>query len=199
MSASLKLPEDPPGDMTVRDFLDWCPEDGQRWELVDGTPRAMAPPRRRHGAIQGEMARLLGNHLAETDSPCTVIAAGGVVPRLLSASNLRVPDMLVTCTPEAENEATVSDPVLIVEILSPSNQTATRSNLWAYASIPSVREILVLHSLAIGAELLRRGPAGAWPESAQAIAAEETLVLESIGFAAPLRALYRTTALGRGG
>jgi hypothetical protein len=43
MAASARLPV----DMTVAQFLAWCPDDGQRWELVDGAPRAVAPSRRR--------------------------------------------------------------------------------------------------------------------------------------------------------
>jgi Uma2 family endonuclease len=201
MSATLKLPEPPPSKMTVKEFLDWSPEDGQRWELVDGTPRAMAPAKRRHGAIQGEVAALLRNHLVERESPCFVVTAGGVVPQVLSANNLRIPDLVVTCTPETENEATVADPVLVVEILSMSNQAETWSNVWTYATMPSVREILVLHTIEIRAQLLRRGADGNWPASPEVVT-EGDLALESLGFRAPLRAFYRTTALfaeGRGG
>jgi Uma2 family endonuclease len=32
-----------PAAMTVAEFLDWNPQDGDRWELIDGTPQAMAP------------------------------------------------------------------------------------------------------------------------------------------------------------
>ena len=39
MSATLKAPV----NMTVAEFLEWCPDDGQRWQLVDGEPVAMAP------------------------------------------------------------------------------------------------------------------------------------------------------------
>ena len=47
MSPTLKLPT----DMTVAEFLAWCPEDAQRWQLVDGEPVAMAPTRNAHGAL----------------------------------------------------------------------------------------------------------------------------------------------------
>ena len=195
MSASLKLPEDPPpGAMTVREFLEWCPPDGQRWELVDGTPRAMAPAKLGHGAVQGEVARLIGNHLAERDSPCTVLTAPGVVPRVRSAFNLRVPDLAVTCSPFDATDAVLESPVLIVEVLSPSNQRETWANVWAYATIPSVREILVLHLLAPRAELLRRDAAGEWPPT-PLVVTEGELTLDSIGFRVPLASLYRTAGL----
>ncbi|MGH7102366.1 MAG: hypothetical protein ACREFJ_08205 [Acetobacteraceae bacterium] len=83
-----------------------------------------------------------------------------------------------------------------VEILSPSDQAETWANVWVYTTIPSVQEILVIMAGTIGAELLRRNPDGSWPKPPIRIAGGE-LVLESIGFHAPLAALYRTTRLAR--
>lgn len=88
------------------------------------------------------------------------------------------------------------DPVLLVEILSPSNQAETWSNVWAYTSIPSVREILVLHSTRMRAEILRRPGEGEWPERTDVIAGTGALRLDSIGFAIGLPDLYARTGLG---
>ena len=132
-----------PARMTVDEFLVWDAEDasGRRWQLIDGEPALMAPAAEPHGAIQAEMARLLGNHLAERGSPCRVIAAPGIVPRVRANENFRVPDLGVTCAPPSR-EVMVQDPVLLIEILSPSNESETRANVWTYTTIPSVREIL---------------------------------------------------------
>jgi Uma2 family endonuclease len=194
MSASRQILTDIPVNMTVEEFLEWCPDDDQRWELVDGSPRAMAPPKSWHAAIQIEAGRLIGNHLAARGSPCAVIGPSGVVPRVRSKHNLRVPDLLVTCTSLGTNEPSVADPVLIVEILSPSNQNETWANVWTYTTIPSLREILVLRTVTIRADVLRRGPDGHWPESPETVT-EGELMLESIDFRAPLAGLYRTTGL----
>ena len=35
--------------MTVDEFLEWEPGDGQRWQLVDAGPQPMAPTNRTHG------------------------------------------------------------------------------------------------------------------------------------------------------
>ncbi|MBY0332172.1 MAG: Uma2 family endonuclease [Acetobacteraceae bacterium] len=187
MSASLKLP----AAMTVPEFLDWCPEDGQRWELVDGAPRAMAPAKLGHGAIQSEIAALLRNHLLDRGQACTVVTAPGVIPRVRAATNLRVPDLAVTCAPVSPTDATMAEPVLIVEILSPSNGAETWANVWTYTTIPSVREILVVHQVAQRAELLRRDPRGDWPPEPLTLT-EGELALDSIGFRVSLAALYRT-------
>ena len=182
--------------MTVAEFLAWDPADPtrRRWQLIDGEPVAMAPGSETHGALQSELARLLGNHLLDRNSPCRVITEPGIVPRLRPDRNYRVPDLGVTCAPPSSGSI-VSQPVLLVEILSPSNEAETWANIWAYISIPSVTEILALHSTRIEAELLRRAPGGTWPEQPDIVGRDAMLTLASIGFSAPLAALYRTTAL----
>ena len=184
-----------PVRMTVDEFLKWDSDDGFRYELVDGEPRAMASASTLHGFLQNELSSLIRNHLLEKASGCEVVANPGVVPRLLSEHNVRIPDLAVTCSPLAAGQATLPDPVLVIEILSPSNQAKTWTNVWAYTSILSVQEILVLRADRMVAELLRRPPQGEWPERPIAITAGE-LVLESIGFRVGLAGLYARTGLG---
>ncbi len=194
MVAARKLP---PPRMTVDEFVDWVAdaEPGTRWQLRDGEPEMMAPPTDAHGSIQSELARLIGNHLVERGRRCRVVTAPGVVPRVRSDQNMLIPDLGVTCAPPSTGRA-IPEPVVLVEILSPSNERETRANLWAYTTIPSVAEILVIGSVRVFAELLRRRPDGSWPEQPEVLGAADTLRLESLGFAAPLIAAYATTALG---
>ena len=185
-----------PTRMTVAEFLSWDSGDpsGRRWQLIDGEPLAMAPGSETHGAIQGELIGLLRDHLLEQRSPCRVIAEPGVVPRVRADRNYRVPDLGVTCA-KPSLDLTVSEPVLLVEVLSPSNEADTRANIWAYTTIPSVRELLVVNSTRIEAELLRRDSHGVWPEQPELIGPGGTLILASVDLTLPLTALYRTTAL----
>jgi Uma2 family endonuclease len=134
------------------------------------------------------------NHLLARRSPCSVVVTPGIVPRVRSDHNFRVPDLAVTCSGYQAEEAALSDPILIVEILSPSNQAETWANVWTYTTIPSVQEILVVHTAEIRAELLRRGSDGVWPEKPETVEAGD-LALESIGLTTPVAALYRTTRL----
>lgn len=190
MEAALQIPS----VMSVREFLSWNAPAGTRWQLIDGMPTAMAPTSRTHGAIQSNLARDIGNHLAAGGGPCSVISAPGIVPRIRSSENFRIPDLAVTCTPYQAEEYDLSDPVLIIEILSPSNKAETWANIWAYATIPSVREILIVHSTAILAEVLRRDAEGHWPDRPERIE-EGDLTLSSIGFQAPIASVYATTRL----
>jgi len=192
MTAVLKIPV----RMTVAEFLAWNPPGPEIWQLVDGEPQAMAPANRTHGAIQGVLARLIGNHLNDRASPCSLIVTPGVIPHVQADTNMRVPDLAVTCSGYVTEETALTTPVLLIEILSPSNQAETWANVWAYTTIPSVREIVVMRTASIGAELLRRNMDGTWPKRPTSIESGE-LTLESIGFRVMLPDIYRTTRLAR--
>jgi Uma2 family endonuclease len=167
--------------MSVEEFLNWDSHDALKYELVDGEPHAMAPANRTHGMSSGPVGHAdqqpSGSRRARLQLGCRT----RVVPRLLPDHNVRVPDLAVTCAPYQTEEAVLTDPVLLIEILSPSNQAKTWTNVWAYTSIPSVREILILRADRIAAELLRRSPQGEWPERPVA-STEGEVVLESIAF-----------------
>jgi Uma2 family endonuclease len=190
MVAAAKLPI----RMSVRDFLDWESGDSLRYELVDGEPRGMAPAGTIHGFLQGRLAALIIAHLEREKRPFSLVVAPGVSPRMMSAHNVRVPDLGVTCSPLHPGQSILPDPVPLIEIRSPRNQAKTWSNVWAYTSIPTVQEILVLYSDKVGIELLRRSAAGAWPEQTEPILVGD-LTLTSIGFSHPLVDLYSRTGL----
>jgi len=184
--------------MTVEDFFDW-PGDGTdtRYQLVHGEPRAMAPASPTHALIQTAVARLIENHLVAQGSPCRTATEAPVVPRLNADVNLRVPDVAVTCGQDLPDRKVFPDPVLVVEILSPGNERDTRDNLWSYASILSMREILFVHSTRVGAELHRRQSDGNWPEMPERLGSADEVVLESIGFRCRLADFYARTHLAQ--
>ena len=93
-----------------------------------------------------------------------------------------------------QRNSALADPVLLIEILSPSNQAETWANVWTYTTIPSVKEILVLKTATIGAEFLRRNEDGTWPQWPLTLTTGN-LTLESIGLTVTLAAPYRTTQL----
>lgn len=190
------LPKLHPSRMTVAEFLDWPgDESGRQFDLVDGEIRAMAPASITHGLIQASMGRLIGNHLAGTR--CHIVTAPGVIPRVKSSANMRVPDLAVNCLPDQAGQRALPDPLLIIEILSPSNEAETRENVWAFATIPSVGEILLVRSTDVGAELFRRQDDGSWPAQPELIGEAGEVVLTSIDFRRPLGAFYEDTHLRR--
>jgi hypothetical protein len=99
--------------MAVDEFLRWDSEDGYRYDLVDGEPRAMAPASTFDGFLQNELGRLIGNHIRDKAPGCEVVANPDIVPRLLSEHNVGIPSLAVTCAPLAAGQATLLDPVLL--------------------------------------------------------------------------------------
>jgi Uma2 family endonuclease len=185
-----------PPTMTVADFLDWGGDgSGRKFQLVDGELRAMSPGSVTHGTIQMTLGRLIGNHLIGSDSRCRVVSEPAVATRVRANINLRVPDLGVTCTPDAPGQQTLPDPILLIEILSPGNASDTWDNVWSYTTIPSVREIAVVHSTRVLVELLRRGDDDNWPAEPEEIGSDGMLRLDSIGFACPLGDVYAQTHL----
>ena len=185
-----------PVRMSVDEFLAWDSGDGRTWQLVDGEPQAMSPATLTHGILLAAIGAVIGNHLHARDSAWWTVMMAGVIPQERAGINFRVADLAVTCTDYENEEFVVPDPVLIVEILSLNNQAETWANVWAYTTIPSVREILVLKTAAIEAEVLRRDCDGSWPREPERVAASE-LALKSIGLHGTLGEIYRSTWLTR--
>ena len=193
MSNAARL--DPP--MTVEEFQDWVPEpglEGWRWQLIDGTPVGVAPTSNAHGAIQSRTSTIIDMHLQQLGR-CIVITTPGVVPKKRSKINQLVPDLGVSCADQPMTDNTIRDPILLVEILSPSNEGITRGNVYAYQTIPSVQEILVLDSRKVAGTLHRRDGQGEWPDDPDELGTQSTVELRCIDLKIALAALYGSSGL----
>lgn len=190
------LRESPPS-MTVADFIDW-PGDGtgRRFQLVDGEVCPVPPGSVARGLIHTALIHLVATHLDAVGGAYHVLSRPPVVPRVRASLNLRTPVLAVTAAAVIPNQYSVPEPVLLIEILTPDNVADVWRNVWSYCSIPSVREIAIVHSTLALVELLRRGPDGHWPEETEEIGPGDTLSFETIGFNSPLSELYVDTHLG---
>ena len=148
--------------MTTEEFLAW-PGDGsgRRFQLVDGEIRPMSPASRIHGVIQANLAWLLVGVVRAASLPLQVLTEGAIIPALNASGNVRVPDLVVAPNDDMRGDQVVADPLLILEILSPGNSDGTRDNVRAYATLSSVREIAVVHTGRVLAEIHRRDAAEA--------------------------------------
>ena len=203
MSTAVQLPSSVPTiptRMTVDEFLA-LPGDGAGtiYELVNGEVRAQDAASDTHGTMQSNLIALIRRHLRANRPGCRVVTAPGVRPRLLAKWNHRIPELGVTCVPNRAGVRAIPDPILLIEILSPSNYEETWSNIPLYASLPSVAEILIVDSTKVAAELLRRGSDGSWPQEPDPIAPNDTIHLASIGLDIPLAEVYTDTYLAETG
>ncbi len=183
--------------MTADDFLAW-PGDGtgRKFQLIDGEVR-VSPASHDHGTIQSRLAFLLWGSIEAAGLPLIVLTEGAVIPGLTASTNVRVPDLVVTGTPGERGQQTVTDPVLLVEVLSPGNQDDTRDNVRAYATLPSVQEIAVLHSTRMLAEVHGRDAAGNWLPNPEYVGQGKRLMLASAGLDCPIEDAYRGTWMSR--
>ena len=107
--------------MTSDEFIAWTmsrPDEG-RYELVAGEVVAMPPERSSHALIKFQVARRLAEAVEAAGLQCTVYPDGMAVE--VDAETTYEPDALVRCgAPLADDAVKITDPVIVVEVLSPS-------------------------------------------------------------------------------
>ena len=173
--------------MSLDEFLAWDDGTDTRYELWGGGVVAMAPPMARHGllalALGGEIRAAL-----RARSPCRALSEAGIA---LPDRNdtFYVADIAVTCEPLRAEDRLISNPVLIVEVLSPSTAATDRQiKIPDYRRIPSVQEILLIDSESAFAEVHRREGDRWINEIIRGI--EGTLALNSVPLTISMSVLY---------
>jgi Uma2 family endonuclease len=142
--------------MSLAEFLEWDDGTDTRYELIDGRPRAMAPPIEAHGTVVANLTQI-GNRL---DSPCRVVVQAGIIPAE-RADTWYQADLVVTCAPAERGARAIAEPKLIVEVLSPTTAAHDRGvKLADYRRIASVEQILLVASEERHVEVWRRAEDG---------------------------------------
>jgi len=154
----------------------------------------VAPASIVYGLLQGVLTQPIGAHLPRRENRCRRITIPGVIPNVLAADSVRLPDLGVTSAPIQFGQQTIVDQVLLIESLSPGKPAETLSNIWACTTIPLVHEILVPQSNAAAVHVLRRGDTGYWPETPEKLLSGE-LNQTLTGFYVALAHVYTGTDL----
>jgi Uma2 family endonuclease len=154
-NAALNLP------MTAAEFLAWEETQASRHEFVGGEVFAMTGATKAHEAVAGNVYMALRQHLR--GSPCSTYMAGTKV-QVETASSFFYPDVLVTCSPAyAADPAIVREPVLVVEVLSPSTAAYdATAKFAAYRQLPSLREYVLIDPQSRRCDVYRLGGEGLW-------------------------------------
>jgi Uma2 family endonuclease len=126
------------GSLTYRDL--WhTPEDGNRYEIIDGEVSVTPPPSVLHQRVSGNLGRLLMNHVVENDLGIVLFAPVGVV---LERPNGVQPDIIFVARQHlaiVQERAVHGAPDLVVEVLSPSTAARDRGvkrDVYARAGVP---------------------------------------------------------------
>ena len=183
--------------MTVGEFLDWSEEQGDnaRYELVAGVPlRRMAPTNLRRAQIQSNASQVLRRSVADAGLPCRVYDAGPGVAVGPDGDECRIPDVVVTCAAEIDEAARlVPEPVIVVEVASPSTRLAdVNDKVEFYSGIASVQHYLVIEQDRRRVVYHGRGPGGGLEPR---IVRQGEIALDPPGVRVTLNALYQDTEL----
>ncbi len=131
--------------MSVAEFLDWVQDqDEGRFELIDGQPVAMAPERVEHVEAKLNAANALTAAIGRVGIPCRAYVEGLTV--VVDGSTSYLPDALVNCgEPPARGTMIAPNPVIVVEVLSPSTRGIdTTVKLAGYFRIASLAHYLIV-------------------------------------------------------
>jgi Uma2 family endonuclease len=146
-----------------RDYLALEASANVRHEFLDGEIYAMAGGTREHAAICANVVVSLGAQLRGRG--CQVHSADLRI-RVLETGLTTYPDVTIVCARaelDPEDRNTITNPTLLVEVLSPSTAAYDRGEKLAhYQKIASLREVvLVAHDEQL-IEVWRRGDDGTW-------------------------------------
>jgi Uma2 family endonuclease len=177
--------------MSLASFMAWEAQQQTRHEFFRGEVYAMTGGSARHNRVILNLAAGLGRHLDGT--PCQVFAESMKVQ--LADEAVLYPDVMVTCgKAQAGDEQTVTDPKLIIEVLSPSTKGYDKRNKFIlYRSLPSLR---LIDPTSREVEVFALTADG-WLLSDQTKAAE--LVLASIGCRLPMDAVFKGVEMAQPG
>jgi len=134
----------------------------ERHAFHNGEAFAMAAGTTLHALLATEFACLLGNALV--GRPCAATSAHQRIH--IDADNATYPDVAVLCPPLLRPPAdpnAVSNPAVLVEVLSPSTEAWDRGGKFAlYATLPSLRHYVLVSQDCWRVEHYRREGDGSW-------------------------------------
>ncbi|MBW3636523.1 MAG: Uma2 family endonuclease [Armatimonadetes bacterium] len=172
---------------------------GQMWPkenpdglLVNGAPVAMAGAQPNHSRLKNNIETRLSVQL--DNGPCEVMSGDQKI-RIEESDLNAFPDVVALCE-DARFETvlgleTLLNPLVLVEILSPSTARFDLTDKWAhYQLIPSLRDYLVVFSDQMRVQHYARQDDGSWNERVFARPAEE-IRLSGIAARLTLAEIYK--------
>ena len=136
----------------------------RRYERVAGEPVAMSPERVEHVRIKNRVWAALDRAIQRAGLDCEALGDGVTIE--VDDDTDYEPDAVVNCGPKLPPDATAaSNPVIVVEVLSPSTQSIDSSDKLAdYFRVPSIQHYLIvrakrreiIHHSRTGSEIVAR-------------------------------------------
>jgi len=130
--------------MTVDEYLTWAAGRPGRYELYDGSVYAMSPEGAGHAQVKFAVQSALAAGIKARGLPCHMLPDGMTVR--VEARTAFEPDALIYCGQRvAPTALEIPNPVIVVEVLSPSTRRIDVSKkLAGYFQLPSVAHYLIV-------------------------------------------------------
>ena len=160
----------------------------ERHEYVDGEVFAMVGAASAHNLININLVSLIRDHLR--GGSCRVFAID-IKLRVETANCYFYPDAMVTCSEtDRQSRYVMNEPLLVVEILSPSTALYDRDKKFAaYRQLPSLQEYVLVDAEQMGIDCYRRGEGGEWILHPYSVG--EAVTLHSLSLTFPIEAAYQ--------
>ena len=130
--------------LSREEFHRWAEGQTRRYERIAGEPVAMSPERAVHARLKTRAWQALDRAIRDAGVECEAFGDGMTVE--IDDTTDYEPDALVNCGPRIHPDATVApNPVIVVEVLSPSTQSIDSSDKMAdYFRVPSIQHYLIV-------------------------------------------------------
>ncbi len=178
------------GRMTPAEYLAWERLQEGRHEFFDGVVIAMSGASLNHGRVCGNAFAALHNALK--GGRCEAFINDQRVA-VEAANSYFYPDLFVVCGGlqlQSGTHDTVVNPILVVEVLSPSTESRDRVRKFeAYRSVPSLHEYLLIAQDRPSVERYLRSEAGSWIFD-QTVGLDRDLRMESLDLTLSMADLY---------
>ena len=160
----------------------------EKSEYIEGWVRVMTGATLRHNQVKCNCLIYLGSTLK--GKPCRPFDSDTKVRiRREGRTRFYYPDLQVVCQSNSPTEHFQDQPVLIIEVLSPSTRRYDLDEkMLGYLSIPSLQYYLILEQHQPSAIVLRRNDQGFQRECYEDIASQ--IDLPALGCSLPLREIY---------
>lgn len=176
--------------LTPEEYLAWERKQSFKNEYHNGQIIVMSGASRAHNRITVDITVQLSNQLM--DGECEVFA-GDMRVRTSPTVSYYYPDVIVVCgEPRFEDDTfdTLLNPILVVEVLSPSTAAYDRGEKFEYyKQLTSLQEYILVSQDRVRVEHYRRQGTQWTHNTFQYL--EDTLSLPSIKCKVPLPAIYR--------
>lgn len=152
---------------TYEEYLAYERDSGLKHEYDSGEILAMAGGSRRHNALASRISAALEQGRG---ADCVAFQSDQKV-RVLATGKATYPDATLVCGPIEGDPAdplgaTITNPTVLVEVLSPSTEQDDRGNKWQhYQLIPSLQEYVLVSQSEARVERYRHLGSGAWEYS----------------------------------